>query len=88
MPSPATSPVSKLSPALGNALRSGATTTDQLLVELVDQFKLDAMAIDPTILGVWLYRDMTMLGRDPSGAVQGLFIERKHSPLRQSDLRA
>jgi hypothetical protein len=70
-----------ISPSLGKAYRSGAKSVDQLLVELVDQFKLDAMAIDPTITGAWLARDMTMRGRDPGGAVHGLFLERENSPL-------
>lgn len=79
------SKVSKISPTVGKALRSGAMTTDQLLVELVDQFKLDAMAIDSTITGLWLYRDMTMPDRDIRGAVQGLFLEREHAPLLSSE---
>lgn len=80
--------VTKISPAMSIALRSGASTVDQLLVELVDQFKRDAMAIDPTITGLWLYRDQTMPGRDLGGAVQGLFLDRAHAPLRASDRKA
>ena len=70
-----------ISPAVGAAYRSGAGTVDQLLVELVDQFRLDAMTIDPTITGLWLYRDLTAPDRDPKGAVQGFFLERAHAPL-------
>lgn len=71
---------SKISPALGAAYRSGAVTPDQLLVELADQFKRDAMAIDPTITGMWLARDLTMEGRDLRGVVNGIILERAHSP--------
>lgn len=77
-----------ISPTLGKVYRSGAATTDQLLVELCDQFKLDAKAIDPTITGLWLYRDLTAPNRDPRGAVSGFFIEREHAPLRSSDRKA
>lgn len=80
--------VTAISPALGAAYRSGAKTIDQLLVELADQFKRDAMAIDPTITGMWLSRDMTMEGRDLSGAPAGIFLERAHAPLRTSERKA
>lgn len=78
--------VSRISPALGAALRSGAKTTDQILIELMDQFVEDAKAIDPTILGAWVGRDLTLPGRqrDPGGAVQSVFFERAHAPLRSS----
>ena len=72
-----------ISPSLGRAYRSGAATVDQLLVELADQFIADAKAIDPTITGGWMYRDLTRGGRerDPHGAVQGFYLEREHAPL-------
>lgn len=72
-----------ISPSLGRAYRSGAKTVDQLLVELADQFIADAKAIDPTITGGWLYRDLTRGGRerDPHGVVQGFYLEREHAPL-------
>lgn len=77
--------VSKISPALGGAFRSGATTVDQLLVELADQFKRDAMAIDPTITGFLICRDLQMEGRDPRGALNGIVLERPHAQVRSSD---
>lgn len=76
------SSASKISPALGTAYRSGAVTVDQLLVELADQFKRDAMAIDPTITGFLLCRDLRIEGRDPTGAVNGIVLERAHAPVR------
>tara|TARA_R100000365_G_C2690038_1_gene32251 strand:+ start:268 stop:543 length:276 start_codon:yes stop_codon:yes gene_type:complete len=70
-----------LSPTLGRAYRSGAATIDQLLLELMDQFKRDAMAIDPTIIGAWVCRDLTAHDRDPGGAVHGIVLEREHTRL-------
>lgn len=84
----AVSSVAAISPALGATYRSGAKTVDQLLVELADQFKLDAMAIDPTITGMWLCRDMLMEGRDIGGAPNGLVLERAHAPLLASQQKA
>jgi hypothetical protein len=62
--------------------RIGATDcrdADAQLRDLADQFKLDAMAIDPTVTGMWGYYDETINDRD--SAFQGLFLERKGSPL-------
>lgn len=70
-----------ISPSLGKAYRSGAKSVDQLLVELADQFIADAKAIDPTITGGWLYRDLTAPERDDRGAVQGFYLEREHAPM-------
>lgn len=72
-----------ITPTLGKAYRSGAKTVDQLLVNLMDQFVEDAKAIDPTIIGAWVGRDMTTRGRDPGGAVQSVFLEREGMELRQ-----
>lgn len=72
---------SAITPTLGAAYRSGAQSADQLLVDLADRFIADAMAIDPTITGGWLYRDLTAPGRDDRGAVQGILLEREHAPL-------
>lgn len=83
----ATATVTAISPALGAAYRSGAKTPDQLLVELADQFKRDAMAVDPTITGIWLSRDMRMEGRH-CGAPNAIIFERKGEPLRASDEKA
>jgi|GEM_PF-6506870 len=77
----AAAPVTTISPALGAAYRSGAKTVDQLLVELADQFKRDATAIDPTITGFLICRDLRMEGRDPCGAVNGIVLERDHAPV-------
>ena len=79
--------VTAISPALGAAYRSGAKTTDQMLVELADQFKRDAMAIDPTITSVWLSRDMRMESNH-AGAPNAIIFERKGEPLRASDGKA
>jgi hypothetical protein len=79
--------VTAISPALGAAYRSGAKSTDQLLVELADQFKRDAMAVDPTITGIWLCRDMRMES-NYAGAPNAIIFERKGEPLRASDEKA
>jgi hypothetical protein len=70
----------KIPPALATVYRSGAVGTHQELVELVDQFKRDAMAIDPSITGIWMFTDQTIPDL-PHGLVQGLYIEREHAPL-------
>lgn len=59
---------------------------DALLTDLASQFKLDAMAIDPTITGMWTYNDMTIEERD--SAFQGLFLERAASPFIRRRVRA
>lgn len=74
--------VERISPALSAVYRSGAETIDAQLTELVDQFKRDAMAIDPTITGLWMGKDLTFDDR-PHGAVQSVFLERDHAPFAQ-----
>jgi len=70
--------VSVISPALGSVYRSGAQSADDQLIELVDHFKQDAMAIDPSITGLWLGHDATIPGR--RSAVVSLYLEREHAP--------
>lgn len=66
-----------ISPALSKVFRTGATDVDAMLRELVLQFKIDAMSIDPTIKGVWIGHDLTFKGR--SNAVFQVNFEREGS---------
>lgn len=78
---PAATVATEISPTLSRVYRSGAQTMDDQLSELVTQFKLDAMAIDPSIKGAWVGRDMTIEGRD--NAVMSIFLERDSNPFIQ-----
>ncbi|MBL8577696.1 MAG: hypothetical protein JNK47_10750 [Mesorhizobium sp.] len=69
-----------VAPTLARVYRTGAIDVDTLLEELLVQFKSDAQAIDPTIKGAWVGRDLTMEGRVPSGAVSSVYFERDHAP--------
>ncbi len=70
-----------ISPALSKVYRDGAVSIDDQLSALVTQFKTDAMAIDPSIKGAWVGRDMTIEGR--TAAVMQIFLERDSNPFVQ-----
>ena len=72
--------VTAMSPALGRALRGSTDVNDidtQLTI-LFEQFNRDARAIDPTITGAWVMRDLTVKGRacDPRGAISCIAFQR------------
>lgn len=69
---------SVVAPTIAAVYRTGAVDIDAQLRELADQFKRDAMAIDPTIKGMWLGHSFEVPGRE--SAVMSIFLERDSDP--------
>lgn len=70
--------VTAISPTLGKVFRSSGRDVDTQLKVLVDQFKEDAKAIDPTIKGAWIGHDMSLDDREQ--ALMSIYFERDHAP--------